>query len=96
MCLCVDKWIQKVSFPLLFGGAGFAAWSLWSPATAAWLMPVIVAAVAGARTAVRIALERQRRCEGGSRLCRIDGAVRPHRRSARLELRARVCGVCRA
>ncbi|HSX62595.1 MAG TPA: sterol desaturase family protein [Tahibacter sp.] len=37
-----------MSFPLLFGGAGFAAWSLWSPATAAWLMPVIVAAVGAA------------------------------------------------
>lgn len=37
--------LRFAAFPLLFGGAGLAAWSGHTPESAAWLMPVIVAAV---------------------------------------------------
>jgi sterol desaturase/sphingolipid hydroxylase (fatty acid hydroxylase superfamily) len=37
--------LRFAAFPLLFGGAGLAAWPGHTPESAAWLMPVIVAAV---------------------------------------------------
>lgn len=37
--------LRVSAFPLLFGGAGIAAWKGYSPASVGWLMPVIVAAV---------------------------------------------------
>lgn len=36
--------LRFAAFPLLFGGAGIAAWSGYSPDAISWLMPVIVAA----------------------------------------------------
>lgn len=37
--------LRFAAFPLLFGGAGLSAWAGHTPESAAWLMPVIVAAV---------------------------------------------------
>lgn len=45
MCPCLTIWLQRTSFPLLFGGAGVVAGWTYAPANAGWLMPLIVAAV---------------------------------------------------
>lgn len=46
--------LQRVSFPVLFGGAGVVAWLGYAPGTVGWLMPVIVASIG----LVTLALER--------------------------------------
>lgn len=45
MCPCLKTWLQRASFPILFGGAGLVAWWMYAPANIGWLMPAIVVTV---------------------------------------------------
>lgn len=45
MCTCIETWLRRLAFPLLFGAAGVVAWWAHAPANAGWLMPLLVAAV---------------------------------------------------
>lgn len=52
--MSIRRLLQITTFPSLFGGAGLLGWWMFTPASAAWLMPLLVGAVG----LIALALER--------------------------------------